>query len=175
MEKHAKHIGITVGLFGTCDNIRWRDPFMKKYEGLGINYHNPMVDNWHPGLVEEENYFLNYAELILFPILKESLGSGSLGEIGFSIQNVLRNIQNGRQQALIALIDDNCTDERKTQEERDRSIKDRALVKTKFKKNVSCPIITLCNTLDEMLVLSLELYEFFVQGCPAEDTAPKSA
>jgi len=164
LKKHAKHIGITIGLFGTCDNIRWRDPFMKKYEELEINYHNPMVDNWHPGLVEEENYFLNHAEIILFPILRESLGSGSLGEIGFSIQNVLRNIQNGRQQVLIALIDDDCTDERKSH-----------LVKTKFKKNVSCPIITLCNTLDEMLILSLELYEFFVQGCPVEDTAPKSA
>ena len=175
MKKHLKHKGITVGLFGTCDNIRWRDPFMKKYDELGIYYFNPMVDDWHPGLIEEENYFLNYGEIILFPILKESLGSGSLGEIGFSIQNVLRNIKKGRQQSLIALIDDDCIDERKSEEERKRSIKDRELVKTKFKKNVSCPIITLCNTLDEMQVLSLELYDFFAQGCPVEDTAPKSA
>ena len=103
---------------------------MKKYDEMGISYFNPMVDNWHPGMIEEENYFLNYGEIVLFPILAESLGTGSLGEIGFSIQNVLRNIQNGRQQVLIALIDDDCTDERKTQEERDRSIKDRELVKS---------------------------------------------
>jgi hypothetical protein len=150
---------------------------MKKYDELGIAYFNPMIDDWHPGLIVEENYFLNYAEVVLFPILKESLGTGSLGEIGFSIQNVLRNIQNGRQQSLIALIDDDCTDERKTQAERERSIKDRELVKTKFKKNVSCPIIQLCNTLDEMLELSLEMYEFFTQGCPQEETGtePKSA
>ena len=177
MKRHVKHTGITIGLFGTCDNVRWRDPFMKKYDELGISYFNPMIDDWHPGLIEEENYFLNYGEVILFPILKESLGTGSLGEIGFSGQNVLRNIQNGRSQVLIALIDDDCTDERKTQEERDRSIKDRELVKSKFRKNVSCPVITLCNTLDEMLVLSLEMYEFFAQGCPLEETgtSPKSA
>ena len=170
-ERHEKHKGITVGLFGTCDNIRWRDPFMEKYDELGINHFNPMVDDWHPGLIEEENYFLNHAEIILFPILKDSLGTGSLGEIGFSVNMVLRNIQNGRRQFLIALIDDDCTDERKTQEERDRSVKDRKLVKSKLRSNVSCPVITLVNTLDEMLQMSLELYNFLAQGCPAEEEA----
>ena len=170
-ERHEKHTGITVGMFGTCDNIKWRDPFIKKYDELGINWFNPMVDDWHPGLIEEENYFLNNAEIILFPILAESLGTGSLGEIGFSVNMVLRNIQNGRQQFLIALIDDDCNDERKTEEERKRSIKDRKLVKSKLKGNVSCPVITIVNTLDEMLVMSLDLYEFLAKGCPAEETS----
>jgi len=165
-----KHTALTVGLFGTCDNVQWRVPFMEKYDELGIAYFNPDAgDNWHPGMIEEENYYLNNAEIILFPILKESLGSGSLGEIGFSIQNVLRNIQNGKRQFLIGLIDDHCTDERKTDEERKRSIKDRKLVKSKFKANVSCPVITLVNTLDEMMELSVSLYEFLSEGCPAEE------
>ncbi|MHA1815038.1 MAG: hypothetical protein ACTSX1_03465 [Candidatus Heimdallarchaeaceae archaeon] len=164
------HDGITIGLFGTCDNVPWRIPFMEEYNQKRIKYFNPDAgDNWHAGMIEEENYYLNNAEIILFPILKESLGSGSLGEIGFSVQNVLRNIQNGKQQFLISLIDDDCTDERKTDEERKRSIKDRKLVKSKLKENVSCPVITIVNTLDDMMVLSMQLYEFLSQGCPAEE------
>ena len=164
------HTEITIGLFGTCDNIPWRIPFMKRFDEMGIKYFNPDAgDNWHPGMIEEENYYLNNAEIILFPVLKESLGSGSLGEVGFSVQNVLRNIQNGKRQFLICLIDDECTDERKTEEERKRSIKDRKLVKSKFKEKVSCPVITLVNTLDEMMELSLDLFNFLAQGCPVEE------
>ena len=167
MENHTE---ITIGLFGTCDNVPWRVPFMEKYNELGVKYFNPDAgDNWHPGMIEEENYYLNNAEIVLFPILKESLGSGSLGEIGFSVQNVLRNIQNGKRQFLIALIDDDCTDERKTDDEIKRSIKDRKLVKSKLKKNVSCPVITLVNTLDDMMELSMDLYEFLAKGCPVEE------
>ena len=164
------HTETTVGLFGTCDNSKWRLPFIEKYDELGIKYFNPDAgDNWHPGLIEEENYYLNNAEIILFPILAESLGSGSLGEVGFSVQGVLRNIQNGRQQVLIVLIDDDCTDTRKTDAEIKRSVKDRALVKSKLLKRVSCPVITVVSTLDDMLVMSIELYNFFAQGCPVEE------
>lgn len=169
-----KHEGIIVGLFGTCDNIRWRDPFMERFEKLGIQYFNPMVDDWHAGLIEEENWMLNNAEIILFPILAESLGSGSLGEIGFSVQNVIRNINNGKRQFLIALIDDDCTDMRKTQVERDRSIKDRKLVKSKLKEKVSCPIITLVETLDDMMEVTIDLNNFLSKGCPAEETGNKT-
>ena len=159
-------------MFGTCDNSKWRLPFMEKYDELGIAWFNPDAgDNWHPGMIEEENHHLNHDEIILFPVLAESLGSGSLGEIGFSVQNVLRNIQNGRRQFLIALIDDDCTDERKTEEERKRSVKDRKLVKSKLRAQVSCPVITLVNTLDEMMQISLDLHEFLTQGCPAEETS----
>jgi len=165
------HKGITIGLFGTCDNSKWRLPFIEKYSQEGIIFFNPDAgDNWHPGMIEEENYYLNNAEIILFPVLAESLGSGSLGEIGFSVQGVLRNIQNGKQQFLIALIDDVCTDERKTEEERNRSTKDRALVKSKLRQRVSCPVITLVNTMDEMLQISLDLYKFLAEGCPSEET-----
>lgn len=166
------HNEITIGLFGTCDNIPWRVPFMERYDELGIKYFNPDAgDNWHPGMIEEENYYLNNAEIILFPILKESLGSGSLGEVGFSVQNVLRNIQNGRPQFLIFLIDDECEDMRKTEEEIKRSTKDRKLVKSKMKQHISCPIVTMVNTLDEMLELSISIYEFMAQGCPMEERA----
>lgn len=73
----------TIGLFGTCDNIKWRDPFMARYAELGIAYFNPMVDDWNPGMVALEAEHLAQDPIILFPILKDSYGQGSLSEIGF--------------------------------------------------------------------------------------------
>jgi hypothetical protein len=46
---------LCIGLFGTCDKNRWRDPFMAKYDELGISYFNPMVDDWNPGMVPLQN------------------------------------------------------------------------------------------------------------------------
>jgi len=70
---------ICVGLFGTCDNSKWRDEFIAAYDVLGVDCFNPDAgDNWHHGLVEEENKHLLEDEIILFPVLAESLGFGSL-------------------------------------------------------------------------------------------------
>ena len=133
---------------------------MSRYEEMGIEYFNPMVDDWHAGLIEEENFMLNNAEVILFPVLKDSLGSGSLGEIGFSVSNVIRNIANGKNQCLIALIDNDCAPVKEaTQAQIDRSIKDRKLVKSKLIEKTSYPNIVLVDTLEEMFDLSLKLYK----------------
>ncbi|MFW9876266.1 MAG: hypothetical protein ACFFG0_24475 [Candidatus Thorarchaeota archaeon] len=159
------HDRITIGLFGTCDNSTWRLPFIERYEKEGIAYFDPDAgDDWHPGLIEQENYYLKNAEIILFPVLAASLGSGSLAEIGFSVNVVLKNIINGKSQILIVLIDDDCTDTRKTEEEQKRSIKDRKLVKSKLKEHIQFPNINLVEDLDEMLDLSLELYKFISFG-----------
>lgn len=169
------HKDVTIGLFGTCDNIRWRDPFMKAYEEKGIKYFNPMIDDWSerlemsrkglcPNPTEEENYYLKNAEVILFPVLEDSLGHGSLGELGFSVNTVLRRILSGENQFLIALIDDKCTDERKNAEQRKDSTKNRALVKSKLIKAVSYPNIVLVNTLDEMFKMSFEMYDLALKA-----------
>lgn len=174
-EVAIEHNEIVIGLFGTCDNIPWRVPFEAKYKELGIKSYNPVLENWSeilemsrkglcPNPTVEENYWLNNAEIILFPVLKDSLGSGSLAEMGFSVQRVIRNIMNGDQQFLIGLIDDICTDERKTEAERKQSTKDRALVKSKFKENVSYPVITLVDTLDQMMHMSLISYNLMKEG-----------
>ena len=36
-----KSSDISIGLFGTCDNSKWRVPFMKTYDELEIKYFNP--------------------------------------------------------------------------------------------------------------------------------------
>jgi hypothetical protein len=175
MSDQIEHNEIVIGLFGTCDNIPWREPFEKVYAEMGIKSYNPVLENWSeilemsrqglcPNPTVEENYWLNNAEIILFPVLKDSLGSGSLAEMGFSVQRVIRNIMNGKQQFLVGLIDDVCTDERKTEAERKQSTKDRALVKSKFRENVSYPVITLVEDLDQMMKMSLEAYQMLKVG-----------
>jgi hypothetical protein len=175
VNKNFGHEKITIGLFGTCDNIPWREPFIKRYNELGIKYFNPVIDNWSelleksrkglcPNPTVTENYYLNNAEVILFPVLKDSLGQGSLAEMGFSIMRVARNILSGNSQFLIALIDDDCTDERKTEIERKDSVRSRALVKSKLIENVVYPNIILVDTLAEMLDYSLMVYNMAKYG-----------
>ena len=90
--------------------------------------------------------------------------------MGFSVQRVVRNIMNGKQQFLVALIDDKCQDMRKTPEERKDSDKNRALVKSKLIENVSYPVITMVDTLDQMLNMSLTAYDILkVKGYQVED------
>lgn len=150
---------MVIGLFGTCDNVQWRMPFIEKYNAQGIGCFNPDYGNdWHAGCIPEENWHLNNDQVILFPVLAESLGQGSLGEIGFSISNVLRNLTKTGQY-LIVLIDDECTDERKTEAERINSTRMRKLVKSKVKENVCFPVVTLVESLDEMYERSLEIFQ----------------
>lgn len=149
---------ITIGLFGTCDNIKWRDEFITKYKEKGIDYFNPDAgDDWHAGMVVEENKHLNEDRIILFPVLAESLGTGSLGEIGFSILNLMRNVEKGSNQYLVVMIDDECFDVRKTDAERKNSTNNRKLVKSKL-ENVNHPNLYIVNTLKQMLKVSTELY-----------------
>lgn len=164
------NVDVTIGLFGTCDNVPWRDRFMEAYKEKGISYFNPMIDNWQemmdlhragkgPNPAEVETQHLRNDEVILFPVLQDSLGMGSLAELGFSVSTVVRNILNGKNQLMCFLIDDTCTDERKNAEQRKDSNRTRALVKNKLIKFISYPNIVLVNSLEEMFTTSFDLYE----------------
>lgn len=83
-----------IGLFGTCDSNSWRDPFMVRYQELRIEHFNPMVNDWHPGMVPLEAQHLAEDEIILFPILGWSYGEGSLSELGFGPLKALRQNKN---------------------------------------------------------------------------------
>ncbi len=151
---------ITIGLFGTCDGSKWRDEFIAQYNRDGVSFFNPDAgDNWHPGLIADENKHLREDDIILFPVLGESLGVGSLGEIGFSILNVKRNIDNGSNQHLIVLIDDVCTFiDTATDEEMEMSNRTRKLVKSKL-LDIDHKNIIIVKDLDSMLLASLSLIE----------------
>jgi hypothetical protein len=146
----------TIGLFGTCDNIKWRDPFMAKYAELGIPYFNPMVDDWHPGMVALEADPLAQDPIILFPVLKESYGLGSLSEIGFG---PLKAVRQNRYRSFVILIDDDVTEELRAADaaRAKDSKRSRALVKGHL-KGLNYNNVYMVDTLDRMLETSLILH-----------------
>ena len=73
---------MTIGLFGTCGNSKWRDSFIKDYEKEGIDYYNPQVDNWKPEDAKVEAEHLANDKIILFPVTRETSGLGSLVTVG---------------------------------------------------------------------------------------------
>lgn len=154
---------MTIGLFGTCGNSVWRDKFIAEYAIKGIPYYNPQVptNEWYAGLVDVENAHLMDDPIILFPVTSETTGQGSLAEIGFSCLNAIRR---NPQRYFVFMIDDECNDPDATEAARKDSVRSRKLVKSKLidiaKKNDGVFII---NNLDEMLHLSIKLYNAYVE------------
>jgi len=147
---------LCVGLFGTCGNSTWRNPFMEKYKSLEINFYNPQIEDWTPECSKEEAEHLASDCIILFPVLDETYAFGSLAEVGFSILQTLR-LDDKRD--LIVLITDHLSEElMKDEIQAKESLKSRALVYQHLKK-IRSPNVYLVNTLDEMLDLSIKLYE----------------
>lgn len=143
-----------VGLFGTCDNNRWRDNFMAKYDELGIKYFNPMVDNWHPGLVPLEAKHLAEDEVICFPILGWSYGVGSLAELGFGPLRAMRqNINRSFVFIIETELHERLTDPDRCKE----SLRARKLLLGHLKE-VNAPNIYVVKTLEDMLNTSILLY-----------------
>lgn len=150
---------LCVGLFGTCDNNRWRDPFMKRFDELGIPYFNPMVDNWHPGLVEDEAKHLAEDEIILFPVLGWSYAEGSLSELGFG---PLRAMRQNKNRSFVFLIETTLHERLDDPDRCKASLRGRNLVLGHLKK-VAAPNIYMVNSLDELLDKSVKLYEIHKQ------------
>lgn len=150
-----------IGLFGTCGNSTWRDAFMAEYAKSNIEFYNPQVDDWHPGLADDENRHLAEDEIILFPVTEETTGQGSLAEIGFSIQHALRL---NRQRYFIFLIEDECKDPNASEAQIKDSNRSRKLVKSKLVVEAKqCYNIFLVDSLEEMLTLSIQLNEICVK------------
>jgi len=86
---------ITVGLFGTCGDSKWREPFIETCEKhLEVDYFNPVVPVWDPTFAVQEAEHLVNDDIILFPVTGETYGEGSLAETGYSISQALRSNKN---------------------------------------------------------------------------------
>ncbi len=142
---------MTIGLFGTCGGSTWRDIFMEEYTERGLDFYNPQVDDWKPELAQIEADHLANDEIILFPVLSETSGLGSLGEVGFSI---LQSIRLDEDRSVIVMIDPLClvSDE----SVRNESIRMRALIIAHLKK-LRYPNVYLVRDLGDMFSLSLRL------------------
>lgn len=148
---------LTIGLFGTCGGSKWRDPFMKKYSELGIDFYNPQVDDWKPELAEIEATHLVEDDIILFPVTNETFGMGSLAETGFSIMQAINHSVN---RSVVIMVDQVPKSELQVYDPLlyKESCRSRALVRAHL-KHAKRNNVYIVNTLEEMLMVSIELHE----------------
>jgi len=148
---------LVIGMFGTCGNSTFRqDTLIPAYEKEGADYFNPQVEDWDPSLAEIEADHIANDQIILFPVLSETYGGGSLAETGFSIAQAMR-YDSARD--FIFLIDrelDESLMENKVAAK--ESIRARALVIAHLKQ-VNLPNAYFVETIEEMLELSIALYK----------------
>lgn len=144
-------------MFGTCGSSTFRkDLFIPAYEKEGISYFNPMVDDWDPSLAEIEAEHLNTDQIVLFPILAESPGLGSLSEIGFSIAQAMKYDD---RRDFVILIDKDVSEDLKNADpiRAKDSITMRALTRAHLQKT-AMPNVYMVDTLEEMLAISMALH-----------------
>lgn len=148
---------LCVGMFGTCGKSKWREPFIDKYQKLGIEFYNPQLP---PGMWNEETSPIEEAEhlaedmVILFPVTSETYASGSLSEVGFSILNAIK-LDDRRE--FIILIDRNLDEDLDDPTARQESLRARALVYQHLKK-LRLSNLFVVDTLDEMFDVSVQLW-----------------
>lgn len=71
-----------VFLGGTCNGTTWRDELIKEFEQFGVEYFNPVVEDWTPECQAiEEDEKNNKCDCHLYVITKEMLGTYSIAEI----------------------------------------------------------------------------------------------
>lgn len=70
-----------VFLGGTCANTTWRDELIPYLEKYGIDYFNPVVEDWTPECQEIEEEEKNHkCNIHLYVITKEMMGTYSIAE-----------------------------------------------------------------------------------------------
>ncbi len=148
-----------IGLFGTCGASTWRTDFIHLYQSLKIPFFNPQLPEgtWTPGCVAKENYNLHHNCIVLFPVLSETTGNGSLAEVGFS---ALAALSRNPDRYFIFYIADKCSDPSASPEAIADSERSRVLVKSKLlelqKTNNGIFVV---KYMSEMMSLSVDLFE----------------
>lgn len=69
-----------VFLGGTCNESTWRNELMPLLENEGIEYFNPVVEDWTPECQEEEYRQKDICDIHLFLITKKMKGVFSVAE-----------------------------------------------------------------------------------------------
>lgn len=154
----------TVGLFGTCGGSRWREPFEVAFRERGIPFFNPQLPEgtWTPESIPVEHEHLVNDEIIVFPVTDETTGTGSLGEVGFSIMTAI-DASRGRLRHVIVLIDEECRAPGATPEMIKDSVRARRLVKSRVVAEAArLHNVHLVDTLEEALALVLRMWPAIV-------------
>lgn len=159
---------VTIGLFGTCGNSKWRDTFIETYKRLGISFFNPQIENWDSASAVEEARHLAEDKIILFPVTNETYSTGSLAEVGFSILNAIK-LDDRRD--FVIMINMELDIELDDKVARKESIRARALVLEHLRK-LRLSNLYLVDNLDEMLAVSIELHRAAKIVAPFEKFNP---
>ena len=75
-----------VFLGGTCNESTWRNELIPLLEKVGVEYFNPIVDNWTPECQEEEYHQKEICDIHLYLITKKMKGVFSIAEAVASCQ-----------------------------------------------------------------------------------------
>lgn len=73
----------TVGLFGTCGNSSWRNLAIEYLEEDGVDYFNPVVENYDDAAQQNEVYHFKNDAVIMLVITEETSGIISMAESGW--------------------------------------------------------------------------------------------
>lgn len=176
---------LCIGLFGTCGGSQWRERlFLPKYKECDIKCYNPQVEDWDPSLAAVEAEHLADDQIVLFPITNETYAFGSLAETGFSILNAMK--LDDRRSFVIYIAQDIAAKDPKGNMLDDQlladgsknpsskakdSLRTRALVKEHLKK-LRLPNVYLVDSLEEMLDVSLKLWDAAKITYPLRDLNP---
>ena len=133
---------------------KWRDAFMKSYDEKGFYYFNPQKDDWKPEDAQAEADHLKNDDIILFPVTGETYGTGSLAEVGFSIQQAIAQNRDAR---IVVMIEDELSDELDDPVARKESQRSRKLVKAHLDK-VDSKRVFVVDDLEQMLEISEDIY-----------------
>lgn len=150
----------TVGLFGTCGNSKWREPFIKRLDELGVSWYNPCREDWD---AVEDSFQLKNDRIILMPVTDETYGTGTLSESAFGIVTTLASIYQKTTKLVVYVAPEVKCDESNPQLCNPVAIKEsnraRKIVSEHIKIFNNLPNVYFVDSLEKMLEVTEKLVE----------------
>jgi len=146
-----------IGLFGTCGSSKWRDKFINRYKTKSMVFFNPQKDDWKPEDSAVEAEHLVNDDIVLFPVTGETFGTGSLGEIGFSILSAIRS---NDQHFVVVYVEPKLNPllHQENPTAAKESANARAIINAHLTK-AKYPNVFIVKSMEEMLEVSINLYK----------------
>ena len=148
-----------VGLFGTCGPTTHRgDIFIPVFEVEKIRYYNPQLGEgeWVPEEADYEADHLVHDVVQTWPATGATYGSGTLGELGYSISASLKS-DSPYPKFLTAWIEQTLADNLDNPVAREESLRARRLTQAHLERTQS-PNVFIVDSLEQMLDTTVSLY-----------------
>lgn len=150
----------TVGLFGTCGNSKWREPFIKRLNQLNVSWYNPCRDDWDP---IEDSFQLKNDKIILMPVTDETYGTGTLSESAFGIVTTLASVYKSSAKLVIYVSPEVKFDSNNSQLNNEVAVKEsnraRRIVREHIKAFGDLPNVYFVDSLEKMLLVTEKLVQ----------------